>query len=275
MPDRTFTCPFEERGRQTNSIFQVILASERGERLAKIRAALETFYRCGDYVGIQFTFPQEFFEGCRSLAELKVLMLPYQAEILAADIDMRLFPYLPYQSKENRLSRKTDAPDQEFARSVTASALMQRMTQEVDWPFLDGVVHLSEWIRCVLEELRNKAPPVIGFVVVYEPQSGIWHPMMHVEPGSVAFSEEIDGECRHKNVLSVVKSPLYPKGTGRYSDTVEVFLNRIADVDALTDEQKCRIRRDANLAYQAAGIVIPDLDTTSQCFGVWVPQYRE
>lgn len=57
-----------------------------------------------------------------------------------------------------------------------------------------------------------------------------------------------------KSMMSVVLAPLYPAGTGRYSERVEIVLTRQSDAAVLPQTVRNRIRDQANASYRSHGL---------------------
>ena len=248
---KEFRCPFEVQGVEDKTIIEVALADEQAERFVQMRTAFERLHTDATRIAIRLTLPASIVVGCTSNEELRPRLLPYQSEVIAADLDDQLFPLLPHQ---------------EAARAVL-EVLGLRL------PFDESVAKL-------LRRGWGEHPPLsISDLAVW-----VLHRAEMTEGNFIAFRDglgelalvfsesglSVRGEAA-KSSFGIVKTPFYPKAFGRYSERVEIAINRHVDVRRLPVEVQRRIRRQANEVYAAHGVRIENLDETQQPTGLWIP----
>ena len=92
-----FKCPFEIKGERDGNILEIQLLEDPSIRFSLIRKAFETFHTNFDIVGIKFCLPSSLLQRCSSIRYVQELILPYQTDVLAGELDYRVEPFLPYQ----------------------------------------------------------------------------------------------------------------------------------------------------------------------------------
>jgi len=271
---KKFCCPFEAKGRQEGSIIEIELSESKAERLGEIRHAYTVLHALPTKTAIQMTMPASVQAACTSAAALKLAMLPYQSEVLAVDIDMRLDPYLCYQAMGKYRQGVRVFSNRDLVKDITAR-MFEKDMRKLNPRTPENVVELSEWIWQMFEKLKLEPKQSDGIIVTHEALTDYWTNLLSLSPGSVVFHEHVDDEDRDLNTFNIVKGPCYPKPIGRYNETVQLIVNRQQDVAALSEEMQLHIRRQANTVHRACGIRIESLDETHQPFGVWVPHFGE
>ncbi len=251
MPEaKTFRCPFEVQGVKDGAIIEVILGEVQEERFEMLKNALEEFHTHSTKIAIRLVLPKSV-QGCTTFEELRDVLMLYQAEIIAADLDDVLFPYLPHQKQARDLLE-----DHGLGLSVfdEAPALLLRERFGANVPETIGA--LAEWI---LNECRKH------HVVVLDSAEGAASVQFLI---SMLLVHGKSGELL-KSMMSVVLCPLYPKGTGRFSERVEIVLTRQTDAAALPQAVRDRIRDQANASYLSQGL--PAGFREVQPPGLWIP----
>jgi hypothetical protein len=273
-----FRCPFEENGRLTGSIIEVVLTGDKTQRLAAIHASYHELHHHLEKMAIRFLMPLSLQGACSSNAELQGAILPYQAELLAVDIDMQLSPFLPYQrvrigTRYMRRLTKLEPRKALMARALTR--LIHQCTHR--WLPLN-VSELSLWIEAAIGRLRMQHPDSFELAVrAYSDRQGKEIRVLGIEDGAVGYSFEEKRTCdsrRDFTKFGIVKSPFYPEGFGRHSERIEIVVNRNADVKALPPETRRNIRYRANVVHAAYGVKIDDLYETQQPLGLWLPEFE-
>jgi hypothetical protein len=187
-----------------------------------------------------------------SFDALRNAIMPYQAEIIAADLDDVLFPYLPHQQHErdlfDRFGLRLPLFDEE-------PALLLRKAFGSDEPQTLG--ELAHWLlkRC------GRCNEVAVFKNARE------EPLVSFDLSSLCVRGR-SGEVQ-KSMMSVVLAPLYPKGTARYGEKVAIVLTRHSDAMALPRHVRDRIRNQANASYRSHGLPVGRHDV--QPAGLWIP----
>lgn len=87
MPPTLFRCPFEIKGEREEKVLHIHLDEDRGMRFDLISAAFKRFHADRSIVSIKFHLPMSILEKATSLEALQVYLVPYQAELLAAELD--------------------------------------------------------------------------------------------------------------------------------------------------------------------------------------------
>jgi len=270
-----FRCPFEKKGREEGAILEVALGGEKEERLAAIVGAFIAFHATPTKMGISFKMPKGAFKDCISTKMLREAIVPYQAELIAGELEYRLNPFLSHQWKgrtqEEVLKFATLLPVQ-FAASV---GLMDAL-RFGGVPQPKGLTELATWFEVMLGETMKTSLHTPQLKMFAEDDAGEKHTVLTISPSSVVVHAErrhLNDPASNKNCFGVVKGPFYPKAFGRYSEDVEIVVSREADFGALSSETRRMIRHRSNEVLQAHGVHIPDLDETKQETGVWVPEY--
>ncbi|HVU75216.1 MAG TPA: hypothetical protein VHD38_00020 [Candidatus Paceibacterota bacterium] len=249
-----FRCPFEVKGREDGSIIEHELPDVQEKRFALLREVFERFHRGPRFSAVRLVLPDSVWTGCTSNAGLKPVILPYQAEIIAADLDDQCFPFLPHQD-EARTALEGLGLTLPFDKKP-AQALRKKFGRHEP----KTIAQLS----ALLQQLFEKNDGTV--IEVREPRwFGKGKLLMHFDRSSLF----IDGEVA-KSTFEIVKTPFYPKEFGRYSERVEIVLTRHLDVARLSDEVRRRIRRQANEVHAKHGAPIADLDV-QQPAGLWLP----
>lgn len=253
--EKVFRCPFEVQGNREGKILDVVLSESREERLEALRTAFERFHLSGALLAIRCIPPSSALEGCTSNADLRPKILPYQAEIIAADLDDQLWPFLPHH----------DAARKAFTEAGLLLSRYNERAGRVFREYLRGRESktLVDFAQLIERVLRANPHTVMKF----SERTGMFR-----KKDIISFDEstlKIRGS-EYNSKFSIVKTPFYPEAFGRYSPRVEIALTRHMDVDRLLPESRVAIRRWANEVYAAHGIPIKNLDETQQPGGLWL-----
>jgi hypothetical protein len=246
----TFRCPFEMQGVKDGTIIEVVLSEVQEERFEALKIALEEFHTQSSKIAIRLVLPQSV-QSCTTFEELRDALMPFQAEIIAADLDDVLFPYLPHQ-KQARDLLEGHGLGLSLFDEAPAHLLQERFGAEMP----DSIGALAAWI---LNECRMHMAVSLG-----ETDAGasvqfiISSLMIHGRSGEML-----------KSMMSIVLAPLYPPGTGRYSERVEIVLTRQTDAAILPKTVRDRIRDQANASYLSHGL--PAGFREVQPPGLWIP----
>lgn len=273
--EEVFRCPFEEKGRRDGTIIEVALNEEKGSRLSAIKTAYAKLHAGPQSLAIRFTLPRLVLKACSSNLELRSAVLPYQAELLAVDLDMQLEPFMSHQQARLNQTELRAMAKREPKKAITAQAFTQLM-QEISGLIPADVYELSVWLCQALTLLREESPDDPTLVVSTSTIPGKPIIVLRIEEGAVGywlFESCLNDPARNKTTFGIVKSPFYPETFGRYSRNVEIVVNRDVDVRTLSDEMRRSIRYRANVVHATHGVRIKDLHETQQPLGVWVPEF--
>lgn len=263
-------CPFEIKGEADGSIIHLHFDENKESRLALIRAAFAKFHTNNSHISMKFHLPASVMDGVSSLGDLKSNIFMYQMEIVACEVEYRLFPFLPYQI----LQFET----QDF----------QRMANETQYKFftayyfaqaaasceftLKDFESLESWITFVMNmAIRNGAKIPSVDIKGHENET-----LLRISSDSIAFYPEDyveyvgEGNDR-RNCFGIVTCPLYPENFWRYSENVVIVLSRMKDFTNLSSEQRRKIREKCNSIYLDGGVDIQDILEDKQPSGLWIP----
>lgn len=268
--EKVFRCPFEVQGVEAGAILDVALTDERSERLPVMRDALTRLRQDQTIHSVRFILPNSVLEGCDSFHVLRERILEYQAEYLAADIESRLYPHLPYHSAWERFKAH-------FRRSRRYPRYATRALEVALYTGGYGLPESLEDLADMIEEMFLDAiaagdpDPVFVFGSIRKEGQKYW--LFKMERGAFGIYADqdklLDPALNDAN-FSIIKAPLYPVQFGRYSERCEIVATRDVDVARLADTVKMRIRRDANLVHAAHGVRIRDM-FSQQPTGLWIP----
>jgi len=252
--EQMFRCPFEVKGIEEETIIVHELPEAQEQRFELLRRVLERFHRNHRWSAVRLVLPHSVWGACRSNQDLKPVILPYQAEVIAALLDDQLFPLLPHHDEARHtlegLGLRLPFSDRE-------SKLLRKF-------FGDRTFRTVKDLSTYLAELfkDGKAYELRG-----RKSDGPFGPYVLLSLGTVQI-----GEDPLKNIFTIVKSPFYPYALGRYSERVEIVLTRHHDIDRLSESTKLRIRVQANQVCAAHGIPILDESIDQQTAGLWIPE---
>lgn len=266
-----FRCPFDTSGHESGTIHRVALSDSKAERLAMMEEALKSFHANLSITAIQLVLPDSVLVGLDSPATLEHVALPFQTELYAVELEMRLNPCLSYHGTLRDLWKWSRNRGQCDTYEL-AYHFERRMRQYVRSDPQD-VMELSDRLADVFRRLRQEVPRNYGLAVSHQPiPDGPWFPLMSVEEGTIRWPR--DESRDREDVFHIVQAPCYHIDWPRHSERAQIIVTRHADVDDLPPEKRQSIRRRANEVYASHGVHINNLDTDHQSFGVWVPEYR-
>ena len=269
MTENRFRCPFEIKGENEGTIIHANLNDDRAMRFKLIRTAFEKFHTKRSTLSIKFHLPESLFQKCSSIEELKIQALPYQTEVLAAELDYRLDPFLPYQIR-GKGKEELEALFKQMRYKFAAAHLLSNSMHSFGVP-AKSVIDIAAWIQSVMiYGLLNG----LGQMIRIKDDQGTVY--LSISLGSATFHPEdypqIMGEgndCR--NVFGIVTCPFYPESFGRYSKDIVIVMSRVKDFTELESKHRRNIRYKANSVHQQHGVVIKDLYEDKQPDGVWIP----
>lgn len=257
--DKSFRCPFEVQGTRGGTIIKVVLGERRQERLVMLRDAFEEFHLKTKKSALRLVLP-ESLQKCSTFEELRRALIPYQAEVIAVDLDDALHPYLPHQAADRRMWEKAGMKLRLFDEEPAL-----RLRKEFGAQEPKTVGELATWIEQM--HLKRKGRPL----TLRKGRIPWWGPVLMEVGLSALRIYGKSGEILKAN-FNIVMCPLYPEETGRYSECVEIVLTRHSDIVRLDAGVRQNIRRQANESYAAHGIIVGDVDKTQQPPGLWVPR---
>jgi len=276
-----FRCPFEVKGEQDGTILDVCLGEDRAMRFAAIAAAFREFATSPKSPAIRFQLAPVLWQECKTIFALRRPLVPFQSEILATELELRLTPFLPYQiySAPKHCIDETQRADP--ARLWTAHALAGVMATTSEGALPRSVDDVASWLEKVFVSgmARGQKNPNVLIVGPYgSVDSDRRHHLLTISPSIAEFTADTllnpADPTLNRNTFSIVKCPFYPKAFGRYSENVEIVVTRKADVAVLSDKTAVAIRTQANKVHKRHGVRIRSLANDKQETGLWVPQYR-
>ncbi len=267
-----FRCPFEVRGIQDGTIMRVPLTGSRPERISIAKEAFSAFFSKPECPGLIFELPKGLLEGISSNEALRPLILPYQVDVSSASLELRLDPFLPYQAHVITAlgkERATKLYGDQAWKFRYADLLMSSMTQS-GFSLPTSGSDISAFLESFMSEAFKEGLP--------NPTAHIsdTQPGLQISPGIVLLFDERGkdiGDLRNRNCFSIVRTPLYPKSFGRWSEGIEIVMSRESDFAVLSPEARRRIRTASNTVLRWHGIDIKDLaEDKTEHEGLWIPE---
>lgn len=267
--EQSFRCPFEIIGNRKKTIINIILSESREQRFKAVKEAFIKFHHTPSSPGIRFILPKIVLDQCSSIKDLKMIILPYQTEVIAAELDYRLYPFLSYHlgtvsnfDHTKVLNKDTYLFD--AARILNQGARFTNVFHIANWLYeLISTTIIEGGARNPTFKIRDSAKDID--LITISPG----YMMIHYE--QVAFTD-----FRNKNCFSLVKTPFYPQALGRYSENVEIVLSREHDFTSLSKEVRQKIREASNKVLRKSGIPINNLkEDKPEGEGLWIPELEE
>jgi hypothetical protein len=272
-----FRCPFEIIGRQQKLIIDINLSTDPNQVFWSVRNAFQQFHSDTKFYGIIFKLPESSFESFTTFEKLRPQLVMYQAAILVAELDYRLFPFLPYQfanqSSNTALHAYTEGMIQRHPEKMEiCNILIDTMKAHkfkyptkyqdiVDWV----TYHLNKGIR----EDNDDKTLILGFKN---------DPKLFISTSGISFGFEeifkIDSKL-NQNSFHIVRTPIYMKSFGRFAHSVEIVVTRQADFSKLALEDRYKIRKLSNTILKVSGVRIKDIEKEKQPGGLWEPLYKD
>jgi hypothetical protein len=91
-----FRCPFHKTAVKEKTFLHIDLGNDRATRLKQMRDAIDHFHKHPELIALAFVIPDELLGGYESFQLLRSKLIPFQCERIAAELDVRLFPMLPF-----------------------------------------------------------------------------------------------------------------------------------------------------------------------------------
>ena len=267
-----FRCPFEVKGREDNTIIEVSLGEDKKQRLDRMVAAFVQFHSRLESPAIRFVLPSSVLATCKDIRALKMGILPYQAELLAAEIDFRIRPLISYHLTTEWAHSFVEEAKSDTKKIAAATVLLGKLKElGIQRPM--SIIDQAMWIETLfrVEMHKGLANPTEDMSVTVTDKPV---PVIRLQPSSVMFyldREHPKDRATNKNCFSIVKCPFYPIGFGRYSEEVEIVVSREADFANLADELRKTIRVRANTVLRKHGVQIGNLESDVQPLGLWIP----
>lgn len=270
-----FRCPFEVQAEKANRILTIPFEHHRNNRIPRLRQAFKDFHErkrvtekekgrpevVFDFDALSFLLPLSLSK-IKSFEELGVALAPYWHELMGAEIEFRLFPFLP-----------------------------QHPSSEVDWDHLNDIQHIYLHVAHVVGSslsyslTSHKCGPTFGVVdwvraqgLVYEmfhPTIVTAVPLMRMQPGAVIFDCDNylnpNDPVTNRNLFALVKCPLYDPEVGRFDKRVQIIYSRQADFNKLDKPTRRNIRVLSNTILQQHGIPIHNVEEYRLPPGLWIP----
>lgn len=268
-----FRCPFESKGRESRAILEVSLGEDKMARLGAARKAFVDLHADQKKMAIRFTLPPSVLAACSSIHELHAALVPYQAELVAAELDYRLDPLLPYQVVRSDKAKVMLAVTTNQSKALAAAAFMQ-VIGEMKFPMPKTMGELSVLLEVIFQQYMKKGQknPTIHFLA--DAPNGTQIPVLSIIPAGIILHfdrKHLADRASNKNCFAIVKCPFYPRGFGRWSEQVEIVYSREADFAGIDGAKRKEIRADANWILQQHGVAIESLEDDKQNIGLWIP----
>lgn len=272
-----FRCPFEVKGRESGLILEVLLGEDHQKRIATAQKAFGDFAGSPKLVGIRFVLPKSVLKECPTFETLHVGLVPYQAELVAAEMDYRLDPLLPYQVQRSDKAKIMFAVTTNRDKAAAAASFLQ-MLSEMGIPPPKNVSELSvllETLFMTLMERGTKNPTIMLFMA--GPAGEQIFTLSITPAGVISHLERRDvaNAAVNKNCIALVKCPFYPRAFARWSEDVEIYYSREADFTGVSPDARKRIRAHSNWVLQQHGVPIAELEGDKQPIGLWVPDGKK
>ncbi len=271
LKKKVWRCPFEVRGEKENTILEIELGEIDDSLCLKIQEGFQKFHADTNLVGMKFMLPDSLLEHCKSLADVKKIVIPYQVELLRAEVEYRLHPFLPYQIRSVPEEDARTAFDKRKDLFCIADCLVTSAKEQ-------GIqIGSSEELREFMALLFCHLIAVDKVDVTLELKHPQFGPLFSFSFGGVFFIPErveMTNPSFNKNCFSIVKSPFLPEEFGRYSKRIEIVLSREAHFTAVDAEVRRKIRYQSNAVLKAGGVKIEDLSEDKQPLGLWIPVFE-
>ena len=263
-------CPFEAQGIRDNTIINVKLSEDPIERLTVARESFALFHKTPTSPGLRFILPDNVLLGASKNDHLVRALLPYQAELCAAELDCRLYPLLSYHYRTTSIT-PGDLMDILFENPVlaTVSFLVDQVIRDIAETDIGGMYDVAQLIKNFFEKLIDQGMKFPRLVIFY-PETEV--EAVVISNSGIVFSVEREPQHQqgNQNCFCVVKTPFYPTSFGRYSSNVEIVFSREADFVKLSDEARGKIRHQSNSVLKEHVVDIVDLDKDKvECSGLW------
>lgn len=269
----SFRCPFDVAGKKDGTIISQELGARPDERLVAIGLAFQNFHKTPKSPGIRFILPTEAWSSCDSIEKLKFAILPYQCEIMAAELEYRLLPFLPFQIQKVQKEDLRVLFEKEPFRLACAHLLSVFIKQSIG----KAPESVSEITACLEKFMKSGLAkglknPILKISDQDDQNNQIQ--LMDVSLGEIIIYGERSKATQNRNCFAIVKNPFYPKEFGRYSERVEIFMTRELDFVSLSSEVRKKIRSTSNKVLMQHGIAIKDPeDDKPEGGGLWIPKY--
>lgn len=281
LVSNAFRCPFEIKGERDGTIIEVSLGADRDARIAAMADAFNKFEASPESPAIRFRLDRQLWQDCTTIRGLKPLLVPFQSEILAAELELRLSPFLPHQIGICTSLEQARANTEDPMRLWIASGLVHTIVNR-GHKMPQGIGDLATWLEAefVKASASGQKNPSLKVFAAYDnlDQSKPTYHVLTIALGHLSFEMDrafnLPDPKFNRNTFSIVKCPFYPKEFGRYSEGVEIVVTRKADVVALSDAAVQAIRKSSNEVYRRHGVKIQDLGADQQQTGLWIPQFR-
>jgi len=220
------------------------------------------------------TAPSELLKKVNTPEELKREMIPYQAELLAAQLDVRLYPFLPYQYP----SASKEVVEQilkEDPRRIDIAMEFIKANKGRGFEFPRNIIELSNQLLLLMQELyetEDELGKTLDIKVRRRKYLTLMLGNVYLFP-KVKFKTNYSNPFKNRNCDVFVTAPFYPKEFGRYSEDIITVINRKADVGRLSKIQINVIRFLNRLVSRQHGVIFKDPKKWPGN-GVWVPERR-
>ncbi len=270
MPhEKQFKCPFEEQGDRESRMVDAQIVGHKLARLDSIRGALTKFQSDQRLLGVRLSLPVDVLAG-KNFESLKVALIPFQAEVVAMEIELRLGADLIYFPERMNGEAFSTLITKDPSRVLTALAF-HRMLRELRVPPPRSAAELSILLQTIFQKMHANGLRHPKLLLLADTVRGKKFVAAYITPAG--FTSELDRGSKEtdKNLFSIVRCPLYPKTFGRFSNGLQIVLSREADFTSLPTDVRRKIRSDSNTELARHGIKIKDQAEDKQPDGLWIP----
>ena len=272
---RHFRCPFEIIGRKEKRIITCELPPDPEQLFWTAQNAFQKFTHDTEKFGLIFKLPRQTFADCKTVKDMNKALPLYQSLLLAAELDVRLHPFLPHQFIDGSSSFKQliDSTKESYAYKVDIVRLMLGAIKVHHFPYPKTYRDLAAWIAHQLIQGIKKGDKNPNPMLGTQPDK----PLLLISGGGTHFEyeEKFSSNAKlNQNSFWLVRSPLYPKSFGRYSHDFEIAVTRQADFAKIPPQDREMIRKLSNTVLDHHKVLIVDIAKDTQDGGLWIPTFK-
>lgn len=280
---KVFRCPFGKYAEQHKQVLYALCEEDRTKRLASARKAFTEFYTNTNLSVLTFTMAEEFRAKCHNVEELKHELLSYQCDLLALQLDMRLYPFLSYQLTEKtiqELDQETPAYVH-FSKGVI-TRLIQTTFSEDGFGEPKDIFELSDILYTTFKKQFDSGMTNPTIIPNRTPGTTAEDDVVRLFPFTADFMYEYEVEfcndpLRNQNLFCLVLCPFYPKEFGRYHKDIQMVFTRESDNTQVSEDERGILRTQSNTLLRNAGIDVPWDEDGKEVYspegGVWIPDW--
>lgn len=258
-------CPFHRKAEQEGTLLEIGPFDDRVERIAEIEKAFTRFYSEPKLSGILITLPKSLLAESQSLYDLRTNIIPYQSEMVAAQLSVRLYPFFLHHKGWELPEVDNTTVYAEIARCLHTSF------KEYKYEIPESTADLADIMQKELTSRRlDEFNP--GFRVSLR-EKGILAKVTRA--GLKIYGEDKEevkrDPLKNRNCFSIVTTPFYKKEFARYSDDIKLVATRIADIYNVEESFFWKIRKANAKFLKEYGFEIGLREKQAMPEGLWVP----